>query len=63
MTKRLIGEVIIKLIDVITYKSVTEEADISTTIVQRIFDNVDYPHISEMPEVLAIDEFKGNASG
>lgn len=63
MTKRLIGEVIIKLIDVSTYKSVTEEADISTTIVQRIFDNVDYPHISEMPEVLAIDEFKGNASG
>lgn len=63
MTKRLIGDVIIKLIDVRTYKSVAEEADISATTVQRIFDNVNYPHISEMPEVLAIDEFKGNASG
>ena len=63
MTKRLIGEIIIKLVDVRTYKSVAEEADISTTTVQRIFDTVNYPHISEMPEVLAIDEFKGNASG
>ena len=63
MTKRLIGEIIIKLVDVRTYKNVAEEADISTTTVQRIFDNVNYPHISEMPEVLAIDEFKGNASG
>ena len=63
MTKRLIGEIIIKLVDVRTYKSVAEEADISATTVQRIFDNVNYPHISEMPEVLAIDEFKGNASG
>lgn len=56
-------DIIIKLTDVRTYKSVAEEADISTTTAQRIFDNVNYPHISEMPEVLAIDEFKGNASG
>lgn len=63
MTKRLVGDIIIKLIDVRTYKSVAEEADISTTTVQSIFDNVNYPHISEIPEVLAIDEFKSNASG
>ena len=63
MTKRLIANIIAKLNDVCTYTSVAKEADISTTTVQRIFDNVNYPHINEMPEVLAIDEFKGNASG
>ena len=63
MTKRLIANIIVKLSDVCTYTSVAKEADISTTTAQRIFDNVNYPHINEMPEVLAIDEFKGNASG
>ena len=61
MTKRLIADIIIKLTDVRTYKSVAEEADISTTTAQRIFDNVNHPHISAMPEVMAIEEFKGNA--
>ena len=63
MTKRLIADIIAKLSDSYTYKSVAEEADISTTTAQRIFDNVNYPHINELPEVPAIDEFKGNTAG
>ena len=43
--------------------SVAREFNISTSTVMRYFDLVSYPKEYEMPEVIGIDEFKGNTGG
>ena len=43
-----LADIIAKLIDICTYKSVAEKADIPTTSMQIFFDNANYPHISEI---------------
>ena len=42
---------------------VAKQFNISTSTVMRYFDLVSYPSIKEAPEVMAIDEFKGNTGG
>ena len=62
MTNRVSSAVINELSDVVSYTSVAKKFRLSVTTVQRIFDLVSYPK-PPMPNVLAIDEFKGNTGG
>jgi len=61
MTNRLYLNICSKLCDTVSMKYVANSYRISPTTVARIFDHVNYPKLSKMPEVLSIDEFKGNA--
>lgn len=56
-------QVIDKLRDVRSMSSVAKEFNISTSTVMRYFDLVSYPKLSTAPDVLGIDEFKGNTGG
>ena len=62
MTKRLIYLIIEKLKDVSSYTHTAKEMNVSVSTVIRIFDNVNYTK-PELPEVIGIDEFKGNTGG
>ena len=59
MTNRFAAYVIDKLRTVCSFTSVAKEVGVSTPTVIRIFDIVQYGK-PKLPEVLAIDEFKGN---
>ena len=63
MTSRLVGTVIDKLSDERSFTSVARETGLSVSTVIRIFDHVQYPRIKVCPDVLSIDEFKGNTGG
>lgn len=62
MTNRLAAYVISTLKGISSMKSVAIGANISQPTVARIFDNVGYSS-KELPRVLSIDEFRGNAGG
>ena len=61
MTNRLSAYIIDKLRDVRSYSSVAREVNLSVTTVIRVFDLVGYSP-TELPQVLSIDEFKGNTN-
>ena len=56
-------QVIDRLRDCVSMTDVAKQFNISTSTVMRYFDLVSYPSIKEAPEVMAIDEFKGNTGG
>lgn len=60
MTKRLSAWVIDQLRECVTYTQVSKQANLSVTTVIRIFDIVSYPSPLSTPEIVGIDEFKGN---
>lgn len=62
MTRRLVAHIINQMRGVRSYTDAANEAGISVNTVIRIFDCVSYPKPS-LPDVLAIDEFKGNTGG
>lgn len=62
MTNRLSAYVINKLQSERSFTGVAREVNLSVTTVIRIFDLVSYSK-SPLPEVISIDEFKGNAGG
>ncbi len=62
MTSRLIATIIDKLASEVSFTHVAKEVNLSVSTVIRIFDKVNYSK-PKMPEVLAIDEFKGNTGG
>lgn len=59
MTSRLVSFIINELREVRSYKSVAKATNVSISTVIRIFDLVQYGRPA-LPEVLSIDEFKGN---
>lgn len=63
ITKRMVSGVIERLREARTYTSVGKELGISVTQVIRIFDYIAYPNPQSLPEVIGIDEFKGNTGG
>ena len=63
MTQRAIMGLLDKLSDSRSYTSVAREFGISTSTVIRFFKNVQYSKPMELPEVIGIDEFKGNSGG
>jgi len=60
MTNRLSAWVIHLLEDVRSFSSVAREVNLSVSTVIRVFDVVGYSYPQTPPEVLSIDEFKGN---
>jgi len=62
VTTRLMTHVISSLAEMRTIKDVAKEHDISPTTAARYFSLVKYS-CSSLPEVLSIDEFKGDAGG
>lgn len=63
MTSRLVDQVVEKLSDEHSFTSVARETGLSVSTVIRIFDHIQYPTMKVCPEVLSIDEFKGNTGG
>ena len=63
MTKRAIMGLLEKLSDCRSYTSVAREFNISVSTVIRFFKNVQYSKPTKLPEVIGIDEFKGNSGG
>ena len=62
MTGRLYAYLIKQFHDILSFKYVAKKNNISPTTVTRIFDIVEYPK-PKLPEVLSMDEFKGNGDG
>jgi transposase len=62
-TQRTILEIINRLRDVRSYSTVATEFNISSSTVIRLFKNIQYPRPEKLPEVIGIDEFKGNSGG
>ncbi len=62
MTNRLSAYVINCLRKTCSFTDIAREVNLSVTTVIRIFDLVSYPK-SPLPEVISMDEFKGNAGG
>lgn len=63
MTQRAIMGLLDKLSDSRSYTSVAREFGVSTSTVIRFFKNVQYGKPMKLPEVIGIDEFKGNSGG
>lgn len=61
MTQRKTFQIIDKLADVRSYTSVALENNVSVSTVIRIFNNIQYPKPTRLPNALGIDEFKGNS--
>ena len=62
MTNRQYAGIIEAFRDTVSATHIAKEHNISVTTALRCFDLVNY-HCGELPEVLSIDEFKGNAGG
>ena len=60
MTRRLIAKIFEETEKICSFASIGEKLNLSVSTVIRIFDHVSYTAPKELPEVLAIDEFKGN---
>ena len=63
MTQRAIMGLLEKLSDSRSYTAVAREFNISTSTVIRLFKNIQYSKPTKLPEVIGIDEFKGNSGG
>lgn len=62
MTNRLYSHIIEQMHDLVSMKDIAKKCNVSSPTVSRIFDFVRYPKC-KLPEVLSIDEFRGNADG
>jgi transposase len=63
MTNRLAAYIISMLCDVRSFTSVAKEVNVSISTTIRVFDRVNFGTPKQLPEVLSIDEFKGNTGG
>ncbi|MBZ4668471.1 MAG: family transposase [Defluviitaleaceae bacterium] len=61
ITNRLAAYICNELRKSVPLSFVAESSNVSVSTVMRLFDKVQYPKLSKLPEVLSIDEFKGNA--
>jgi len=62
MTSRLIAAIIHEFKKVVSATEIASRFNVSVSTTVRYFDCVNY-HCKQLPEVLSIDEFKGNAGG
>jgi len=60
VTSRLINEIFKKTESERSFTSIAKEVNLSVSTVIRFFDLLSYSAPKELPEVLSIDEFKGN---
>ena len=61
VTSRLVEYVCEKLRDVYSFSSIARDLLLSTSTIIRYFDLISYAKPKSLPNVIAIDEFKGNA--
>ena len=62
-TQRLYLSILQTMSKKISGKDIAAEHNVSSAIVQRVFSLLTYPSRPPLPEVLGIDEFKGNTGG
>lgn len=62
VTNRLVAKIIYDFKDLCSAKEICSKNNVSTQTALRYFEFVNYS-CKELPEVLSIDEFKGNAGG
>ncbi|MFU0832509.1 MAG: hypothetical protein ACFWUC_06155 [Oscillospiraceae bacterium] len=62
MTSRLAVYIISKLSDIRSFTSVAREVNLSVLTIIRLFDCINHGKPQQLPEVVSIDEFKGNTS-
>ncbi|WP_341348972.1 helix-turn-helix domain-containing protein, partial [Thermobrachium celere] len=55
--------VITELTNTYSMSSLAKRVNLSVDTIKRIFNNVSYPSATTLPEIIAIDEFKGNSGG
>ncbi|HPE96137.1 MAG TPA: ISL3 family transposase [Bacillota bacterium] len=60
-TQRTTVSMLNRLSEVCSYTSVAHEYNLSVNSVIRLFNNIRFPKPDKLPEVLGIDEFKGNS--
>jgi transposase len=63
ITKRAIMVLLEKLSENRSYTAVAKEFNVSVSTVIRFFKNIQYSKPTNLPEVIGIDEFKGNSGG
>ncbi|MCX8167365.1 MAG: ISL3 family transposase, partial [Candidatus Micrarchaeota archaeon] len=63
ITNRLAMFVIHELSTLYSMSLVAKKSNLSIDTVKRIFNKVSYPSPSTLPNIIAIDEFKGNSGG
>ena len=61
MTNRLTAYICNELTESVSLSYVAKKSNVSLSTVIRVFDEVQYPKLNKLPEVISIDEFKGNA--
>ena len=62
-TQRCTMHIIDRLADVRSYTTVAREFGVSVNTIIRQFNNIQYPKPDKLPEIIGIDEFKGNSGG
>lgn len=60
-TQRTTVSILNRLSEVCSYTSVASEYGLSTNCIISLFNNIRFPKPEKLPEVLGIDEFKGNS--
>ncbi|WP_040683701.1 ISL3 family transposase, partial [Thermobrachium celere] len=63
ITNLLSMYVITELTNTYSMSSLAKRVNLSVDTIKRIFNNVSYPSATTLPEIIAIDEFKGNSGG
>lgn len=63
MTKRAVMGLLEKLSENCSYTDVARKFNVSVSTVIRFFKNIQYSKPTKLPEVIGIDEFKGNSGG
>lgn len=63
ITTRMTAHILNEFKKVCSIKSVADRYNISQTKATRLLDYISYPKPSSFPEIISIDEFKGNAGG
>lgn len=63
MTQRAIISLLSRLTSVHSYTDTAQAYDVSPSTVTRYFHRIQYTKPSKLPEVIGIDEFKGNTGG
>ena len=62
ITSRLAAYIISNLSDVRSFTSVAHEVNLSVSTIIRVFDCINYGKPQQLPEVVSIDEFRGNTN-
>lgn len=63
LSNHLVKYIINECRDQVAFSTISRKLGVSLPTVIRTFDQISYPKPSQLPEVLCIDEFRGNSGG